>query len=275
MILVVDSFNGNDFSLRQNLYNFCAELCERSFLHGCLISYPNTVEERNWVQPFVGSLKSAGVQRVNLLLSTKSFHPNDVPAIEAMGISEIIFIEDNPDYHFISSEEIGVRVWLTGDGLRKNHEKICNWHEFVKHLLSVEPVPPQFNGKQIPETSLKHHALQHSDECAMEHALVFISENGSAQNMADNCNLPRFLVQWKKRLPVKVFCNDCGPFALTELPGWLHVPDRKPEKENRPIYYFDHVKGNLDKMSARKSTIVKKEFLERVKQNATAGNKFR
>lgn len=266
MILVIGSFNGNDFELRQNLYNFCAALCTQSLPHACIIEYPETAEERTWLQPFIYALKSAGVQRVNLLFSTKNFNPAELPVIEAMGISEIIFIEENPDIHFINAPAIGVRVWLTNDNDGRNHEKTCHWNAFVNNLLCVEPVPAVLMQALRSEPPVDTPVYKHGEPCTADYAMVVISGKAQADEV---CTLPTFFEQWKNRLPFNMYCGNCGPYALSEWPGWLFNPDQRFQKAGKDEYFFDYVKGNLAKMSARKTAIIKKEFFERVQQSAT------
>lgn len=233
MVLLVGAIDGNDLFLRQDLYNFCAELCRQPALSGCVIHYPVDHENRAWIRPFVYALRSAGLPRINLLIRTSSFAADDVDAAISMGIREIILLEDHPEIHFIENEKLGVRVWLSEIDKGGNNRKICGWRKFVPGLLSIEAVP--FSISDGMGVILDEHAQEY---------------------------LPG---SWKQKLAVKEY----GPYPLTEIPQWIFLPDQfhaSPQREKK--CFHDYIKGDLTKMNERKALSFKEDFFERVRRNA-------
>ena len=241
MLLIIDMVDGCDLQMREDLYGFCAELCQRTLLDGCLIVFPTTVAGRAWVPPFINSLRSAGVRRVNLLIPTSCFSPDDIELIEGMGVYELILVEDTYDIHFINTPQIGVHVWLNGVDQGDNHKKICRWNSFVKNLLSVEKAP-----------------------------FTWLTNSDPRIFMWDDSPLPKhdFLKRWKTRLPLQAIGDNPGANAVVSIPEWLFTSDRLPQASSEDRQFFDFVTDDLTKMTDQKRQVLQKDFLERIRQNA-------
>ena len=281
MILLIGSFDGNDLSLRQHLYNFCFDLNEKSMIKSCLILYPQQKEKRTWIRPFVQSLRSAGVPRINLIFPTSVFSPEDVADTENMGIYEIILFEDDFLYHFIDSKTIGVRIWLKECASGKNQEKICLWNSFVTNLFSIESSPFLFYDSE-KQVQIKNYPDKEPEKrCTLENAVITLSHHtsispnlfGGSQMKYDplfpiTCNVADLLGQWTTKLPLNVFCGNCSPVSVLDMPEWLVKPDYHLQIDPEMKHYYDYVKGDVTKFNNQKSMIIHNQFIERVKNNA-------
>jgi hypothetical protein len=242
MILIIGHMARYESAFQQSLYNLCAELCKQSLLKGCLIVYPPEPADRAWIPPFINSLRSVGIQRVNLLISTASFSPADIEEIEGMGVYEIIFAEEVDLVHFIDTRRIGIRVWLNAVNKGVNHDKICRWYTFVKNLLSIERAPLAFSEVAQPQISVWKEADLPESYCLPE--------------------------PWSSRLPLRIIGATGGPEALIAPPEWLFMPDKVPDANPADRQYFDFVKDDLGKMTERKRLTLQQDFLHRIQQNA-------
>jgi len=280
MVLIIDSILGNNLSLLQELYNSCSEFCRKSILQSCLIFCSKREEDKAWIRPFVFSLRAAGVQRINLVIPTSAFAPEDLPSIIDLGIREIILVENSYGTHFINDERMGVRVWLSRVEAGKNHEKMSLWNSFVKNLLSMELSPFKFLETKLP-ASVDFQDQKPEKECGWEKAVMTISLNGSivpniqapvlSKNIVDpaqHCSLVHSFDYLKSKLPFHIFCNQCYPFSLLELPQWLFTPDTQNASETDERFYFDHIRNDINKVSDQKRNIARSDFMQRVRSNA-------
>lgn len=242
MVLIIGNMARSGSAFRENLYNLCAGLHKQSLLNGCVIVYPAEHADRSWITPFIQSLRSAGIRRVNLLISTASFSPADIPEIEGMGVFEIIFAEEVDRVHFIDTPHIGIRVWLKDANQGVNHNKLCRWTAFVKNLLSLERAPFAFADLAQPLISV-----------------------WKEPDLPESYSLPE---PWSSRLPLRIIGEKGGREALVAPPEWLFMPDKMPDEDATERRYFDFVKDDLMKMKEDKRFALQQEFLRRVKHNA-------
>lgn len=240
MILLIDSLDGQDGAIRENLYNFCAALCEKNRLSGCLIFYPPDPAQRAWLPAFIHSLRSAGVQRVNLLIPTSVFTTADLEDITGMGICEIVLLEDSFQTHFIDDPRIGIRVWLNWVDWGGNHKKTCSWNAFVKNLLSIEKAP-----------------------------LGGLPATGPRISIWNDTTLPeQVLEQWSTKLPLHIIGDDTDTDSLSDPPEWLFTADRTPKDDAAGRHFFDFIKDDLTKMADHKKETLQQDFLQRIQQHA-------
>lgn len=155
MILLIENLDGRDSTTRETLYNFCAELCQKELLYGCLILYPRDPSERTWLPPFIHSLRSAGVQRINLLIATSVFTTADLESITGMSICEIILLEDSFQTHFIDHPRIGVRVWLNWVDWGGNHKKELQLEWLCKESAEHRKSPARSAGNSASHFHLE------------------------------------------------------------------------------------------------------------------------
>jgi hypothetical protein len=241
MILLIDNSDLHDSSFQENLYNFCAGLCQKSLLTGCLIAYPKDAAARAWLPGFIHSLRSVGISRINFLIPMSQFTPDHLDTIEGLGVYEIIFIEDSFDLHFIDTRHLSVRVWLNWVDWGENHKKVCGWYAYVKNLLSVERAPIRFPDAARPG--------------------IGIWTDGPLPE-----NFP--LDEWNTRLPLYLVADALDPGAFVAPPEWLFTPDKLPLDDPGDRHFFDYVRDDLTKMTDQKRTAHQTDLLQRIKQNA-------
>jgi hypothetical protein len=239
MILLIEGLDGSEPTTRETLYNFCAELNQKGLLSGCLISYPQAPAERIWLTPFIHSLRSAGVQRVNLLITTAAFTADDLEGIAGMSICEIILLEDSFQTHFIDDPRVGVRVWLNWVDWGRNHKKACTWNTYVKNLLSIEKAP-----LSLPAT---------------EPRISIWNDTPLPENL---------LEQWRTKLPLRLIGDNADAGSLPDPPEWLFTPDKIPDEVADSRHFFDYIKDDVTKMTDYKRQNLKQEFLQRIHQHA-------
>ena len=286
MILFIGTIESDNVPLIQQLYTFCSELFSVQLPVACWILYPSEKEKRNWLYPFIQALRTADLQRVNLLVPSSQYAPEELDIIEGMGITEFILLEDDFDFHFISSEKIGVRVWLNWDQSDKNQEKMANWNKSIDNLLSVEAAPFRWiEGTNKSQDS----ALVTSPSTtngSLEHVVISIASSGYLQPNffgAEN-NAPAdmkyaseeahpLLAHWQNRLPLKVVYNGENDFNLINIPSWVIHPDWGPDHLQEEKEFHDFIGGDLAKLNASDQKTETEAFLSRVLQNAKDPNR--
>lgn len=278
MILIIGRMARHESLFQESLYNLCAELCRQSLLTGCLIVYPPEPAERAWIPSFIHSLRSAGIPRVNLLISTSVFSPEDLQEIEGMGVYEIIFSEESERVHFINTPRIGIRVWLKEVHDGGNHRKMCRWNVFVKNLLSIERAPIAFSDIDRPQILVwKEAGLPASyslpEPWSSRLPLRIIGEMGGREAWTEASSRGTLTGTggrgaWTEASSREALTEAIGREALIEPPSWLFMPDKVPDDHPADRRYFDFVKDDLLKMTERKQLTLREDFLYRIQQNA-------
>jgi hypothetical protein len=283
MVLIINwpSHAGYDPAMRNQLAKLCAGLCEHNLISGCMAALPKIKEERAWLLSFLHSMKRAGVERANVIMSDTCTR-QDIEECESAGLKEVIILQSGTHELPVQSKRLACRIWLSGDVPGNYQRHVCAAVRRHPNVLSIEPAPFTWQQPVLHAGAAKHG--EDAGYCDWHRSVITISNTGTivlaspfsaggmyTPRMDTGCKIPEHIRDMKGKLQVYPICHSCNKAASFVLPEWIHEPDYNGPLNNGQLMqqetvYTDHVKQDAGAFTHKQHQSAMKAFLDRVKE---------
>lgn len=159
-MLMIIGWSGAEYGpgAREFLTTAMAGLCAESALSGCLAALPQRAGEREWLLPFLSSVRQVASIRTGVLVNSSILSGGDLTACDAAGLDEVVIIQDTTDpgaaiesvrayQQERPAATMGIRVWLDAAVGGSFQAQVCAWkHGTLLTGIDLSPFPAQVAG---------------------------------------------------------------------------------------------------------------------------------
>lgn len=160
-MLMIIGWSGAEYGpgAREFLTTAVAGLCAESALSGCLAALPKRAGEREWLLPFLSSVRQVASIRTGVLVNSSILSSGDLTACDVAGLDEVVVIQDTSDpgaaiesvrayQQERPAATMGIRVWLDEAVGGSFQAQVCAWkHGTLLTGIDLSPFPSQVAGR--------------------------------------------------------------------------------------------------------------------------------